>query len=53
MTADEVQRIAVKHVRPAEMAIVIVGDADEVVPQAKEYAPSVEIFDTDGNKKEN
>src|SRR5258706_5397903 len=48
VTADEVQRVAVKHVRPDEMAIVIVGDAKEVLPQAKDYAPSVEIFDTDG-----
>jgi len=51
VTADEVQRVAVKHVRPDEMAIVIVGDAGEVLPQVKDYAPSVEIFDTDGNRK--
>lgn len=48
VTADEVQRIAIKHVRPEEMAIVIVGDAEEVLPQAREYANSVEIFDTEG-----
>lgn len=48
VTADDVQRIAVKHVRPDEMAIVIVGDADEVLPQARGYADSVEIFDTEG-----
>lgn len=52
VSADEVQRVAVKHVRPAEMAIVIVGDAKEVLPQAKDYASSVEIFDTEGNKAE-
>ncbi|MEP6789003.1 MAG: insulinase family protein, partial [Acidobacteriota bacterium] len=51
VTADEVQRVAVKHVRPDEMAIVIVGDAGEVLPQAKDYAASVEIFDTEGNLK--
>lgn len=51
VTIDEVQRVAVKHVRPDEMAIVIVGDAGEVLPQAKEYADSVEIFDTEGNLK--
>ena len=48
VTADDVQRIAVKHVRPDEMAIVIVGDAEEVLPQARSYADSVEIFDTEG-----
>lgn len=51
VTVDEVQRVAVKHVRPDEMAIVIVGDAGEVLPQAKDYASSVEIFNTDGNRK--
>lgn len=48
VTADDVQRIANKHVRPDEVAIVIVGDAEEVLPQAREYAGSVEIFDTEG-----
>ncbi len=51
VTVDDVKRVAVKHIRPDEMAIVIVGDADEVLPQAKEYAATVEIFDTDGNLK--
>ena len=49
VSAEDVQRIAVKHVRPAEMAIVIVGDAEEVLPQASKYAASIEIFDTEGN----
>ncbi|MEQ1607016.1 MAG: pitrilysin family protein [Pyrinomonadaceae bacterium] len=48
VTIDEVQSVAVKHIRPDEMAIVIVGDAEEVLPQAREYADYVEIFDTDG-----
>lgn len=48
VTIDEVQRVAVKHIRPDEMAIVIVGDAEEVLPQVREYADSIEIFDTDG-----
>ncbi len=51
VTADDVQRVAVKYVRPNEMAIVIVGDADEVLPQAKDYAATGEIFDTEGNRK--
>ncbi len=48
VTAEEVLRVAKQHIRPAEMAIAIVGDAEEVVPQAREYADSIEIFDTDG-----
>lgn len=49
VTADQVMDAAQKYVRPAEMAIVVVGDAASVVPQVKEFAPTVEIFDTDGN----
>ena len=48
VTADEVQRVAARLVRPDEMAIVIVGDAEEVLPQARAYADSLEIFDTEG-----
>ena len=49
ITADDVQRVAEKYVRPQEMAIVIVGDAKEIIPQASGYAEAVEIFDTEGN----
>ncbi len=52
ITVDEVLRVAQKHIRPDEMAIVIVGDAEEVLPQAKEFAGSVEIFDTEGVKQD-
>jgi len=48
VTADDVQRVARERVRPDEMAIVIVGDAEEVLPQARPYADSIEIFDTEG-----
>lgn len=51
VTAENVQQTALKYVRPDEMAIVIVGDASEVLAQAKDYAETVEIFDTDGNRK--
>lgn len=49
VTADDVQRVAEKYVRPQEMAMVIVGDAKEIIPQASGYADAVEIFDTEGN----
>src|SRR5205823_8089433 len=48
ITADDVLRAAKKHVRPDEMAIVIVGDAEEVLMQARDYARSVEVFDING-----
>ena len=49
VTAEEVLAVAQKRVRPDEIAIVIVGDAEEVLPQVTSYAESVEVFDTDGN----
>lgn len=49
VTSADVQRVAQAYVRPCEMAIVIVGDANEVRPQAEPYADVVEIFDTEGN----
>ncbi len=52
VTAEQVLAIAQKRVRPDEMAIVIVGDAEEVLPQVESYASSVEIFDTDGNPQD-
>lgn len=51
VTVADVQRVAQTYVRPDEMAIVIVGDASEVLPQAESYAEGVEIFDTDGKRK--
>jgi hypothetical protein len=48
VTAADVQRVAQEHVRPAEMAVVIVGDASEVLPQVRSFADSIEIFDTEG-----
>lgn len=52
VTVDDVLRVAQKHVRPSEVAIVIVGDAGDVLPQATEYAPDVEVFDTDGKPQD-
>ena len=52
VTADEVLRVAREHIRPDEMAVVIVGDAEEVLPQVAGYGSSVEIFDTDGNAQD-
>jgi zinc protease len=51
VTVDDVKRVAEEYVRPDEMAIVIVGDAGEVLPQVESYAEAVEVYDTDGNKK--
>lgn len=51
VTVDDVKRVAEHYVRPDEMAIVIVGDAKEVLPQVESYADSIEIYDTEGKQK--
>ena len=48
VTADDVERVARTHIRPDEIAIVVVGDAEAILPQVREYADTVEIFDTEG-----
>jgi len=52
ITADDVQRVANAHVRPDEIAIVIVGDAEEVLPQIRDYADTLEVFDTEGKEQD-
>lgn len=52
VTVDDVLRVAREHIRPDEMAVVIVGDAEEVLPQVAGYGSSVEIFDTDGKAQD-
>ena len=43
--------MATKYVLPEQAAIVIVGDAGEIVPMVNEYADEIEIFDTEGRPK--
>lgn len=52
ITADDVMRVAKKYVLHEEIAMVIVGDAEEILPQAKIYTDDIEIFDTDGKPKD-
>ncbi len=49
---DDIQRVAQQNVTPNHAAIVIVGDAAEVLDQAKSYSEEIEIYDTEGNRKE-
>jgi zinc protease len=48
VTSEDVRRVAERHVRPDEMAMVIVGDAADVLSQAANYASDVSIVDTNG-----
>jgi predicted Zn-dependent peptidase len=50
ITIEDVAAAANKYVQPEKMAIVIVGDAEEILSQTKDYAQSVEIFDTEGSR---
>lgn len=52
VTADEVARVAKKYITPDKVAMVIVGDADAVLPQVKTYAKEIEIFNTEGAKQD-
>jgi len=49
VTVEDVQRVAGRLIDPTKMAIVIVGDAFDILKQAGEYAEAVEIYDTEGN----
>lgn len=51
VTVEDVQRVAEKYIHPDKIAIVIVGDGEEILAQAKDYADEIEIFDTEGNRK--
>jgi predicted Zn-dependent peptidase len=52
VTAEDIQRVAQKYVRPEEAAIVIVGDAAETSEQLKPYSEVLELYDTEGNRKQ-
>jgi zinc protease len=50
VTVEDVQKVANKYIQPDIFAIVLVGDARDVLPQARMYADQINIFDTIGNK---
>ena len=48
VTLDDVERVAKKYISPDKIAIVVVGDAGEVLPQIKTYSKKIEVFDAEG-----
>ncbi len=50
--ADEVERVAAKYIHPDSIAIVIVGDAVEILKQASGFADEVAVFDTESTPKD-
>jgi zinc protease len=51
VTREEILRVATEHVIPATAAIVIVGDADAVVPEVREFTDKIEVYDSQGRPK--
>ena len=52
ITLEDVQMAANKYISPDKIAMVIVGDAEEVLPQVETYTEDIEVFDTEGNAKD-
>ncbi|MER3633210.1 MAG: hypothetical protein C4325_14505 [Blastocatellia bacterium] len=52
VSVDDVFRVATQYIRPERMAIVLVGDAAEVIPQVSVFSEALTIFDADGNRLE-
>ncbi len=48
VTLEDVERVAKKYISPDKIAIVVVGDAEEILPQLKPYSPKIEVFDAAG-----
>ncbi|HEY0406980.1 MAG TPA: pitrilysin family protein [Pyrinomonadaceae bacterium] len=52
ITAADIQRVANQNITPDRVAIVIVGDAAAISDQIKPFAQTVELYDTNGKRKE-
>jgi len=52
VTVDQIQQVAQKYVKPNEAAIVIVGDGKQVLEQLEPYCKEIELFNTQGKRKE-
>ena len=52
VTIEDVRQAAEKYIDSQKMAIVIVCDGLAVLPQVKTFADRIEIFDTEGSKKD-
>lgn len=52
VTAADIQRVANQNITPDKVAVVIVGDAAAISSQIKPYAQTIELYDTNGNRKE-
>jgi len=51
VTREEVQRVARLYVTPGSAVIVIVGDANALRDEVKDYADEIEMYDSAGGRK--
>ncbi len=52
VTAADVQRVAQKHIHLDTLAIIIVGDAAQLLDQVAPYAKNIDVYDAEGNIKD-
>lgn len=52
VTIEEIQRVAAKYLKPDEAAVIIVGDAKEIIDQVKPYSEEIELYNTAGKRKD-
>jgi zinc protease len=51
VTAEEIQRVATKYIRPDLAAVIVVGDGASVPEQMKPYCEDIEVYTTAGRRK--
>lgn len=51
ITIADLRRVAQQYVTPDKAAVVVVGDAAEIIDQIEPYAAEIEIYDTEGRPK--
>jgi zinc protease len=51
VTIEQIQEVARKYVRPEVAALVVVGDAAQLVDQIKPYSEEIDFYTTSGKKK--
>ncbi|MCW5958594.1 MAG: insulinase family protein [Pyrinomonadaceae bacterium] len=51
VNAEEVLQAAKKYITPDKMALVIVGDASEILTQVRDFSDVIDIFDTNNNPR--
>ncbi|HEY0657056.1 MAG TPA: pitrilysin family protein, partial [Pyrinomonadaceae bacterium] len=48
VTLADIQRVAKTYLMPDKIAMVVVGDAEEILKQVKPYSTRIDAFDTEG-----